>query len=171
MGGIVQLFIFHNKEITIPAILVGEEGRGRRLGVLPVSGLTPEEMNELDEKGNVIIFDGEIGETHSGRPKLIAHENKTENECIIVLRGHIGFRGSNDITISEGVKEILSGVIAQGAAGAMGSGGQWILKCRFGSTIKMTVGGRLYGAPSEYIYKISSDGVLALTGEENDLLD
>ncbi len=74
--------------MEIPAILVGEKGRGRKLGVLPI-GNTPDKN---------LIF-ATVGKTRSGRPKLIATaQTNTEKVAIVVFRTKIGFRGGNNHT-------------------------------------------------------------------------
>ena len=40
-GGRVTTFTLKGAGVSIPAIIVGEEGRGRKLGVLPVQLLLP----------------------------------------------------------------------------------------------------------------------------------
>ena len=54
-GARVDTFTLKSAGVSIPAILIGEEGRGRKLGVLPVQ-LLPEQYKEWLEKGRTRIF-------------------------------------------------------------------------------------------------------------------
>ena len=94
----VDSFTLKGAGITIPAILVGEEGRGRRLGVLPVQ-LLPSSYKEWQEEGTVSIHSAKVGETRAGKPKLLETSGITDAEkCICVFRTKIGFRGGNSHT-------------------------------------------------------------------------
>src|SRR5690606_19703593 len=82
----------------IPAIIIGEEGRGRRLGVLPVQ-LLPDSYEEWKENGYIYIYAATIGTTKARRPKLFQVESvDTLEKCVCVLRTMIGYRGSNSHT-------------------------------------------------------------------------
>ncbi|MBW2084422.1 MAG: hypothetical protein JRI54_00100 [Deltaproteobacteria bacterium] len=84
--------------ISIPAILVGEEGRGRQLGVLPVQ-LLPEQQQEWEKNGSTTVTTARIGQTRAGNPKFFATtEADTDEKIIAVLRTGIGFRGGNSHT-------------------------------------------------------------------------
>ena len=94
----VDAFTLKNVDVTIPAIIIGEEGRGRRLGVLPVE-LLPDSYEEWKENGYTHIYYAEIGATKAGRPKLLqTKDTDTLEKCICVLRTMIGYRGSNSHT-------------------------------------------------------------------------
>lgn len=95
LGAKVEAFQLSGAGVTIPAILVGEEGRGRKLGVLPVH-LLPDRYKEWQEKGEVVITAATVGQTKAGKPKLIEVSEVTDTgRCICVFRTQIGFRGSN----------------------------------------------------------------------------
>lgn len=97
-GAKVEKFTLKGAGVDIPAVLVGEQGRGRHLGVLPVQ-LLPDQQEEWEKNGSVEIYAAQAGQTKSGRPKLFATEVANSNEKIIaVLRTPIGFRGSNSHT-------------------------------------------------------------------------
>jgi len=94
----VNSFTLKGAGVTIPAVIIGEEGRGRQLGVLPVQ-LLPEQYQEWQEKGRTHIFFAEIGTTKAGKPKLFQTEKAdTLEKCICVFRTEIGFRGGNSHT-------------------------------------------------------------------------
>jgi hypothetical protein len=145
---------------TIPAILVGEEGRGRQLGVLPVEGAQP---------GDRIVA-ARIGQTRSGRPKLIAAQTPEDHDhAIVIFRTAIGFRGTN---AHEGEYQVLArGVIAQGLAGRMGAGEQLVVLLAADRIVKVRRSGRLYGAPPEHHYVLRGGRLLVATPEERELAD
>ena len=94
-GARVGTFTLKGAGVSIPAIIVGEEGRGRELGILPVE-LLPEQYKEWKEKGHVYIFSAQVGETKSGKPKLYQTEEvDTTKRCVCIFKTKIGFRGSN----------------------------------------------------------------------------
>jgi len=94
----VNSFTLKGAGVTIPAVTIGEEGRGRELGVLPVQ-LLPDTYAEWKEKGYTHIHSATVGTTKSGKPKLFQTEDAdTTEKCICVFRTQIGFRGSNSHT-------------------------------------------------------------------------
>lgn len=221
----VDTFTLNGAGVSIPAIIVGEEGRGRKLGVLPVQ-LTPENYAEWKEKGYTYIEYANIGQTKSGRPKLIEMTNTNDiDKAIIVFRTKNGYRGSNKhtgdllkneyfvlnemfVTEEEAKKaaeehirrkygvnvnrinlelmidnyidkkstfapfpgEILvTGYIAQGDAGRMGSGSQHIAVMPANTVFRTAYTGRLYGAPKAHYYIYRDGEILAATKEEREL--
>lgn len=229
----VDSFTLKGAGVTIPAILIGEEGRGRELGVLPVQ-LLPDAYAEWQEKGHVNILSAEVGTTKAGKPKLFQTENAdTLEKCICVFRTKIGFRGGNSHTgdrvkeywtlgswfrddapkagvlikdryTAEEVREyspllmkthygktegfrwdagfdrhiefapfpgeiLVSGVIAQGDAGRMGSGRQLIAVMPADTVFRTGYSGRLYGAPSAHYYIFRDGQLLSTTWEEREV--
>lgn len=172
-GAEVITFALKNADVSIPAIIVGEEGRGRQLGVLPVE-LIKENYNKWKAGETVIVKNARISETKSGRPKLIEIENDdNSNEAIVVFRTKIGFRGSNDHTGDGNEpfpgKVLAEGVIAQGNAGRMGSGSQHVAIMPANTVFRTAYSGRLYGAPSEHFYIFDGDKIISVTKEEREL--
>lgn len=172
-GAEVVTFSLKNAEVTIPAIIVGEEGRGRQLGVLPVK-LKEENYNKWKDGETVTIHHAKTSETKSGRPKLIETVNDDNNDkAIVIFRTKIGFRGSNDHT-GDGDdpfpgKILVDGVIAQGDAGRMGSGRQLVAIIPQNTVFRTAYSGRLYGAPSEHFYLFDGDKIVSVTKEEREL--
>jgi len=224
----VDSFTLKGAGVTIPAILVGEEGRGRKLGVLPVQ-LLPDSYNEWQEKGEVVITAAKVGKTKAGKPKLIETSGITDTEkCICVFRTRIGYRGGNSHTgdckeeywvpnwfwrpdISALGKELkkkytkqeaisivkelnpsyqwdgiferklvfhpfpgeilCEGIIAQGAAGRMGSGDQLVAVMPAGIVFRTGYSGRLYGAPSAHYYVYRDGQLLSATWEEREVAE
>ena len=97
-GAKVDSFTLKGVGVTIPAIIVGEEGRGRELGVLPVQ-LLPDSYKEWQENGYTYIHFATLGTTKAGKPKLFQTEDAdTLEKCICVFRTGIGYRGGNSHT-------------------------------------------------------------------------
>ena len=230
----VESFTLKGAGISIPAIIIGEEGRGRELGVLPVHLLT-ESYSEWKEKGYTYIHSAEVGVTKAGKPKLLQTEYAdTLEKCICIFRTKIGYRGGNshtgdkedeywvpesfatfpesvpqkerytweeverygreyllerhpgedidryspDIAFKRKVSyhpfpgEILSaGVIAQGDAGRMGRGLQYVTIIPADVVFRTGYSGRLYGSPSEHYYIFRDGQILAATWEEREVSD
>ncbi len=229
-GARVDSFKLKGAEMVIPAIIVGEEGRGRELGVLPVQ-LLPERYEEWKEKGRTHIFFATVGTTKAGKPKLFqAEKPDTLEKCICVFRTQIGFRGGNSHTgdwkeeywvrdwftnLPENViqKErytreeveaiaaaitppekkgiwrwdagfqrklefypfpggiLCEGVIAQGAAGRMGSGKQLVAIMPAGIVFRTGYSGRLYGRPAAHYYLFRDGQILSATWEEREVTE
>jgi hypothetical protein len=189
-GAKVDSFTLKGAGATIPAILVGEEGRGRRLGVLPVQ-LLPEKYKEWQDKGEVVISAAEVGETKAGRPKLIETSGITDTSfCICVFRTRIGYRGANEHTGDRdgGTEEdfwgaehptflpfpgevLCEGIVAQGDAGRMGSGSQLVAVMPAGIVFRTGYSGRLYGEPAEHYYLFRDGQLLSATWEEREVAD
>mgnify|MGYP000906211670 CR=1 FL=1 len=190
-GARVDSFTLKGAGVTIPAVLVGEEGRGRRLGVLPVQ-LLPEQHKEWQEEGCVYIYSATVGTTRAGKPKLLQIENAdTTDRCICVFRTRIGFRGGNSHTGDRdgGFKKdywddeerptfhpfpgevLCEGIIAQGDAGRMGSGSQLVAVMPAGTVFRTGYSGRLYGEPAEHYYLFRDGQLLSATWEEREVAD
>lgn len=189
-GAVVKTFTLKNGEISIPAIIIGEDGRGRQRGVLPVH-LLPENHAKWNQEGQVLIKAATIGTTKAGRPKLFEAETASaeSDKFIAVMRTEIGFRGSNihsgdifehkvdsygdDCSIFEKWpgENICSGYIAQGCAGRAGGGDQYVSIMPKGVVFRTRLGGRMYGKPREYYYKHNGKTVLFCTHEEREVSD
>ena len=177
----VDSYVLKGAGITIPAIIVGEEGRGRRLGVLPVQ-LIPDSYKEWEENGYTHIHSATVGVTMAGKPKLFQTEAEDADaleRCICVFRTKIGFRGGNSHTGDKlGDKflpfpgEVLcEGIIAQGAAGRMGSGSQLVAVMPADTVFRTGYSGRLYGAPDSHYYIFRDRQILSATLEEREVAD
>ena len=189
-GVTVNAFTLKGAGVTIPAVIIGEEGRGRQLGVLPVQ-LLSDSYKEWLEKGRTHIFFAEIGTTKAGKPKLFQTEGAdTTEKCICVFRTKIGFRGGNSHTGDRdgGTEEdywgierptfhpfpgeiICEGIIAQGDAGRMGSGSQLVAVIPAGIVFRTGYSGRLYGAPREHYYIYKDGQLLSATWEEREVAE
>ena len=136
---------------TSPKLVVGEAGRGRAMGVIPVM-----RAGCLEEVKAVTV-----GRNMSGYPYFDADfPLATSAEyCVVVFHTHIGFRGWNahtgDARPDGGFADwpgidIVVGRIAQGDAGRMGSGEQRISIIPRDTVVRLAYGGRLYGEPGEH---------------------
>ena len=218
----VDSFTLKGAGVTIPAITVGEEGRGRKLGVLPVQ-LLPNSYKEWQENGYTYIHSAEVGTTKAGKPKLFQTTEDADTEkCICIFRTKIGYRGGNSHTgdrkeeywvrewyasfsFPESVPmkerytweevqrysreylearfrrvldfhpfpgEILcEGIIAQGAAGRMGSGDQLVAVMPANTVFRTGYSGRLYGAPAAHYYIFRDGQILSATWEEREVAE
>lgn len=185
--------------IDIPAITVGEEGRGSSLGVVPVEGLPAGEGRLLAAR---------IAHTRQGKPKLIAvaPETASPEAVLVVFRTTIGYRGGNRhdggptgwscVCGAAGTGEppaacpasqwharpnvvygpfpgrmLARGGISQGAAGRMGSGDQMVALIPKGAIFRIARSGRLYGQPGVHWARWDGTSLVVLTPEERALLD
>ena len=166
--------------IKIPVVQIGEEGRGRQFSFLPVE-LNASSRAKFDAEGQVSVNHISLGKTQKGGHKLIEAANTlTNDKCLIVFRTHIGFRGGNSHTGDrvpdfdpDNIEflpfpcEILAeGRIAQGAAGGMGSGQQFIAVAEKNIVFRTRYSGRLYGAPSSHYYLYTGSQILSATWDE-----
>lgn len=82
--------------IKLPVIIVGEPGRGREEGILRVELLPGNLERWQSGKYHTTVSFGRIGTTKNGAPMLIEEEEDTNSDqCLVVFRTSIGFRGSN----------------------------------------------------------------------------
>lgn len=166
--------------VKIPAIMIGEEGRGRKRGVIPVA-LLPDTYAVWETKGKTIINFVTLTQTKAGKPKFIqADQDDGEEQAVMVLRTPIGFRGWNahgekfdkdSVTGDLPGETLASGYIAEGIAGRMGGGDQYVIVIEKGTFWAVKLGGRLYGKPSRYHYTFDGKTVTALTAEEMELVE
>ena len=153
--------------ITLKAVTVGQEGRGRHLGILPIVGAA--EALEIDFGS--LDFSG-------SRPKLkFETKSDTADAAIVVLKTGMGYQGGNSHSGEEvgsemPVKKIICcGQIAQGAAGSMGSGLQYIVLMPKDAIIRIERIGRLYGEPGVHFLNFDGERLIALTPEARELTD
>ncbi len=163
-GAKVEALELKNAGISIPTVQVGEKGRGREIGVVPVK-LLPEAHRRFLAGEEVRLTNVNHALTKSGKPKFIQTEvDESPESTILVIRTSIGFRGDNAHKGLNGTPFpgtiISQGVIAQGDAGRMGSGKQLICEMPYDKPFEIQLGGRLYGAPDVYVCEISFDSVL-----------
>jgi hypothetical protein len=166
--------------IQIPVIQVGEPGRGRKLAFLPVQ-LLPDSQKVWEHDGSVDISHATIGKTLKGAPKIIESGAGSGNtEALIIVPTMIGYRGGNshtgdridgydpeNIQFQPSPFTILcEGYIAQGDAGNMGSGSQYIATVPTNWVFRTGYSGRLYGAPKSHYYIFTGSQILVATWDE-----
>jgi len=95
-GVALEKFEVAGGEVSIPAIIVGERGRGRRLGIVPVQ-LPVVDYERWQAGEEVRLMAATVGQTKRGAPKLLQAipEGASEEAYIGVFRTPIGFRGRN----------------------------------------------------------------------------
>lgn len=119
-----------------PTIQVGEVGRGRSL----VSVALPE---------GSVIESNRVSYIPTSEPKQI----------VVCIRDHSGFRGSWSAVFSDGITLIAEGRCAQGTAGRMGSGPEYLVRGGAGETMQIRRRGRLYGKPSCLEVRFQTTGI------------
>jgi len=179
-GAVVGRYQLKGANAEIPALICGEKGRGRGLGVVPVC-LLDQDYQDWQNGEEITIFAGHLGTTKVGKPKIYqkSPDIADPSKAIVVMRTKIGFRGSNAHTgdrvdlADEASKhhefpgEILAtGKIAQGLAGNAGSGEQIIAAVEKGAIFRTWYGGRLYGNPDEHFFHYTGTGIQAVIWEE-----
>lgn len=189
-GATVTTFSLQNGAVSIPAIIVGESGRGRSQGVLPVE-LLPENYKRWQAGERVRIEFAEVITTKSGKPKLkeLAELADHAAACICVMPTKYGFRGGNQHTGEQnGTQEqygvttavfapfpalqiLAEGQTAQGDAGRMGGGTEYVAVMPERTVFRTAYSGRLYGAPSEHLYWYNNGEMVCGTPEERELAD
>jgi hypothetical protein len=176
-GATVNTVTIKSADVQIPAICVGEEGRGRKLSYIPISGVSEQKW----------VTNVKLGETRTGKPKFRAITLETDTdteECVIVFLHTAGYRGRAGVTgdIREDLdwgtrslnfpgKILVEGAIAQGAAGRAGGNPQYIAKLKKGDVFRIARGGRLYGNPSNYFGCFDGEKVILVTWKEREALD
>lgn len=173
-GAKVEPFKLKGAGIEIPAIIVGEEGRNREIGIIPI---------DLINKEAKTICLCKLSQTKSGKPKLIeTTENDDNDKIVVVLRTPFGFRGSNSHNGDVLDKEIPSfhpfpgeilvkGRKADGIAGNMAHGDQLIAIIPIKTVFSTGYSGRLYGKPGRHYYYHDGNKLLSATWVERETTD
>jgi hypothetical protein len=144
-GGIEKGILLRDGRISI-----GEPGRGRTLVTVPV----PQGAEVVDIQGEP--------PTITGRLMSIPAKNSPAGAVLVVIRDHSGFRGSWSLGDQQGVTILAEGYCAQGAAGRMGGGPEYLAVLSDGGSATITRSGRLYGKPS--ILRVqNTGGVITVT--------
>lgn len=126
-------------------ILLGEEGRGRQLAVVPVPA----------------------GGTFEG-DKLVALAVPGEglNEVLLEIPDVSGFRGSSSSTAQAGAVQIAQGYCADGIAGRMGGGSDTLYRVADGGTVVVHRGGRRVEWTEARFTNVGGQIVLRIPAEE-----
>ena len=184
-GATVETLEIKSANTKIPVLQVGENGRGRELSSVPVQ-LLPADFAKWQAGERVSIFHCTLGETKSGKPKIIQTLGSTDhNQALVVLKTPIGFRGGNSHTGGRAddwteenpkylpfpAKILASGQIAQGTAGAMGSGSQYVAIVPAKTIFRTRISGRLYGAEGTHYHNFDGAKISRYTTQEIEMLD
>jgi hypothetical protein len=128
-----------------PHIPVGEAGRGRKLVRVPlpegakVSWSSTPEPSVTEWWGTLVTAPGP--------------------GTVILFRDHSGYRGTWTLSIPPSAVIIADGWCAQGIAGRMGGGPEYVIRAPEGAEFKITRSGRLYGAPADLRVRVHADRV------------
>ena len=88
-GAKVERFALKGAGVEIDAVVVGEEGRGRERGILPVQGQTTDGWVDF----------ATVGQTKADKPKLISQAEAGDlSACLVVFRTKGGYRGGAEHT-------------------------------------------------------------------------
>jgi hypothetical protein len=177
-GPMMSNFISVTREGERFFLLLGEEGRGRTLTKVPVS----DEMNKtmlsissVDEaqKNAVKVGESGIGVSPNGTATLMPSRRGEDDRALVVVRISMGYRGTVEHEYDVGSIRVLAfGVIADGAAGRMGSYKELLVVMNKGSEMKVTRKGRLYGAPDTFFITWNGDFLtVALPGDHYRVTD
>jgi hypothetical protein len=125
-------------------IVVGEEGRGRKLVLVPCSPKA------------ILAPDGD---------KMLGIDSP---KVVILIRDHSGYRGTwhTQLFPESKVKIIAEGRCAQGIAGRVGGGPELLLLAEPGAKIEIIREGRLYGAPKRLLITVDEQGEVTLADLE-----
>lgn len=120
---------------------VGEKGRGRELQFIPLHPtLIPQK-----EGDRLFITEANVAKTKSGGHILVPTK-ETDNLALIKVYGVEGYRGALRYTFSNPNPEIIAkGYHAQGDAGRMGGGSEYLVVMLPNDRIEIQRLGRLYG--------------------------
>jgi len=106
------------------AIRVGGTGRGRKFVSVPVP------------QGAEVV---------EGRLLAVPAKNQPAGAVLVAFRDHSGFRGGWSLADRQGVIVLAEGECAQGDAGRMGGGPEYLAVVADGGTATVNRSGRLYG--------------------------
>lgn len=127
-------------------IIVGEKGRGRKQIVLD------------PPQGSAIDGDALIG---------AASRNSPPDSVLVLIRDQSGYRGSWSLKNQKGMRIIAEGWCAQGDAGRMGGGPEYLATLDNGGSAEIHRSGRLYGEPA-VIRLLNSNAQLIITDTEQE---
>jgi len=170
-------------DLSIPCLKVGEEGRSRQLGILPVIDGEPGKylLSATPERPRSSKWVLHAGVHAEDKRTMEWHDPKLEEngKIIVVLRPKHGYRGGCTLRWIDGDEEkiampdrvLCAGNIAQGIAGGLGYAPQRILILPEGAELRIRRSGRLYGDPaSTYIRNHGGKKITALTKQEREVL-
>jgi hypothetical protein len=175
----IQAQVIPMPNFDLVGIVLGEEGRGRQLTIVPVD-LLPDDLSRFRSGESVLIKHAELGETRSGKPKLRQWAGSNSNAFIAILRTPYGYRGDNEHTgdldadgnaLPFPGQVLARGYCADGAAGRMGGGEHIIAVIPTRTVFRARIGGRRYGAPDEYFYYHDGTTLYAFSREDREAAD
>jgi hypothetical protein len=151
------------------AVTVGEDGRGRRLGILPVRG--------EDTVGVASISCAAVQILKSGRYALSVPHSRDihDDHAIVVIRIYGGYRGNGTLHSEDGgpfpYPILCEGYAAEGDAGRMGDSRQVVALVPRSGVWLQRYSGRTYGGPKAHYGCYDGGEILLLTPEERELCE
>lgn len=136
---------------------VGESGRGRSLVRVPIpAGATVvnDRLTDIPGEGAIVLICDHSG--FRGGWQLTAP--RTHNEWVTIFNG-----GDKPERRPHGLAVIAEGRRAQGDAGAMGGGPEYLVRMRPGDSVEIVRSGRLYGDPTVIRIDCRDDGSVTAT--------
>ena len=129
------------------AVEVGEYGRGRELQFV---ALHPSLIPQKEDDSIFVITDAVVAKTKSGGHILLPAKEQ-DNLALVQVYGEEGYRGSLEYTFTNNIEIIARGYYAQGEAGRMGGGEEYLLVMKPGDRIDIKRYGRLYGGNEKVV--------------------
>lgn len=133
-GAVIETLKLAGAGVEIPALIIGEEGRGRKRGILPVD-LLPETQAAWKAGEKVVIKFAKLGETRVGKPKLIETAAPSGNHAVVVFRAHMGYRGGNSFSGGTETLEMWQPVKQAGALRHQNSHGVTMAKMKYSDVV------------------------------------
>ena len=124
-GAIPVLVELETEEGPVENIFIGERGRGRNEGIIPIIGEGPEVRAKKTDEGVVLVRGN--------------WEDESESRCLATINatGAYSRWRSYDIFDASGLKIIKTGTIAFGAAGRTNSGKEVLAIVESGATFRL----------------------------------
>lgn len=162
-------------ETTEGRVVLGEAGRGRKLVELPAPA-----GSKLRQAVAAVAATFEEGDTAGpggfvfrGLGRMLTQPVQAVSEALtdvadrepfvacVLIRNLSGFRGTWSLKSPAGTKVVAEGRCAQGIAGNMGGGPEYLLLLP-GGTVTLVREGRLYGKPSRIEVVVDEGGVVLM---------
>jgi len=130
-----------------PALLLGEQGRGRRLARVPVAAELAAELVPAPAPRQPTTLEVADLERRGGTIIVLPGRDSAPRTAGLVIRDQSGYRGSWTFG-TPAPKVLAEGRKAYGIAGNVGGGPEILLTLGEGEEVEIVRSGRLYGAPS-----------------------
>lgn len=146
-------------EKPYPHIAVGEAGRGRKLSRVALGSRDFDPAPET-------LTNASVMQTRKGTILVVAEQPHDHRRALVLLSTPMGYRGSTSWEGLDDVVVLAEGIVADGAAGRMGSYLVRLVIVEPGTRLVCHRRGRLYGKPSEVHVCFTGDELLVGTADE-----